>query len=59
MAVPKRKTSKARKNRRRSQWKMKKTHLVECPRCLELKIPHRACMNCGFYKDRTVVHIER
>ncbi len=58
MAVPKRKTSKARRNQRRSQKKMKKMHLVECPRCLELKIPHRACMKCGFYKDRNVVSIE-
>ncbi len=58
MAVPKRRTSKARRNRRRAHWKIKKTHLIECPRCMELKIPHRVCMKCGYYKDRNVVKIE-
>ncbi len=58
MAVPKRKTSKSRRNKRRAHWKMKSMHLVECPRCLEYKLPHRVCMKCGFYKDRNVVKIE-
>ena len=58
MAVPKRRTSKARKNRRRAHWKMKKIQLIECPQCFELRLPHRMCLNCGFYKDRTVVEIK-
>lgn len=58
MAVPKRRTSKARRNRRRAHWKMKEIQLTECPRCFELKLPHRVCMSCGFYKDRNVVKIE-
>ncbi len=58
MAVPKRRTSKARKNSRRAHWKMKEIQLVECPHCFELKLPHRVCLNCGFYKDRAVVEME-
>jgi large subunit ribosomal protein L32 len=38
MAVPKRKTSKARKNKRRSSvWKMSAPTLVKCDHCGELR----------------------
>ena len=44
MAVPKRKTSHARKNKRRSTvWKMEAPALVACPNCGEYKTPHRVC----------------
>ena len=56
MAVPKRRHSHSRKNKRRSEWlKIKQPGLVECPQCHELKMPHRACLNCGFYKGKSVV----
>ena len=56
MAVPKRKTSKARRDKRRSSvWKLDTPNLVKCPHCGELKKQHRLCGNCGFYKDREVV----
>ena len=43
MAVPKRKTSKARRDKRRANWKLAVPGLVACPQCGELKLPHRAC----------------
>lgn len=55
MAVPKRKTSKARKNKRRANWKLALPGLVKCPKCQEFKMPHRACKACGFYKDSEVI----
>lgn len=55
MAVPKRRQSHARKNKRRSQYKMKKRNFVECPKCHSPKLPHRVCPNCGNYKDTIVV----
>ncbi|MBO8159442.1 50S ribosomal protein L32 [Thermosyntropha sp.] len=56
MGVPKRKQSHSRKNKRRSEWrKIEKTALVECPQCHELKLPHRACLNCGYYKGKNVM----
>lgn len=58
MAVPKRRTSRARRDRRRANWKIKEVNLTECPRCFELKLPHRVCLNCGTYKNRNVVKIE-
>ena len=27
----------------------------ECSNCHELRLPHRACPHCGFYKDREVI----
>ncbi|MBS3970436.1 MAG: 50S ribosomal protein L32, partial [Clostridia bacterium] len=51
MGVPKRRQSKARVRARRAQWrKIDSLPLVECPKCRELKVPHRMCAACGFYK---------
>lgn len=55
MAVPKRRQSHARKNKRRSQFKMKTKSFIECPKCHSPKLPHRVCPNCGNYKDTVVV----
>lgn len=55
MAVPKRKMSKARKNARRSQWKLQPMALVRCPQCRHLKRPHHVCPNCGMYKGREAI----
>ncbi|MDR1409197.1 MAG: 50S ribosomal protein L32 [Oscillospiraceae bacterium] len=56
MAVPKRKTSKARRDRRRSSvWKLTAPTLEKCPKCGEYKRPHRVCTACGQYKGREVI----
>lgn len=55
MAVPKRKTSKARKRKRRTHWKLNTPNLMECPQCHEFKRPHRVCPSCGYYKGEEVV----
>ncbi|HZK43255.1 MAG TPA: 50S ribosomal protein L32 [Syntrophomonadaceae bacterium] len=56
MAVPKKRHSHSRTNKRRSQWrKINQPGLVECPQCRELSMPHRACLNCGYYKGRKVM----
>ncbi|MDR1563762.1 MAG: 50S ribosomal protein L32 [Oscillospiraceae bacterium] len=58
MAVPKRKTSIARKNKRRSSvWKLEAPTLVKCPNCSQYKRPHRICGECGFYNGREVVKV--
>ncbi len=58
MAVPKRKTSKARRDRRRAHWKIEAPRLAPCPQCHELKPAHRVCLNCGYYKNREAVKVE-
>lgn len=55
MAVPKKKTSKARRDKRRSShWKLETPNLSPCPKCGELRMSHRACTACGTYSDREV-----
>ena len=58
MAVPKNKTSKARRDKRRANWKLDVPNLVECPQCHELKMPHRVCPACGQYKGKEVIKVE-
>ncbi len=58
MAVPKRKMSKARRDRRRANWKLSVPGFVECPQCHEPRMPHRVCDECGFYKGQQVVSKE-
>ncbi len=59
MAVPKRKTSKARRDKRRSNlWKIEAPTLVKCDRCGEYKRAHRLCPACGYYNGREVIKVE-
>ena len=56
MAVPKRKSSHARKMKRRSNvWKLNAPALSKCPNCGEWKAPHRVCGQCGYYNGREVI----
>lgn len=58
MAVPKRKTSRARTHRRRAQWKGQPPTYSECPQCHQAKLPHIVCKNCGYYGGREAIGIE-
>ncbi len=59
MAVPKRKHSQARKNKRRSNvWKLDAPAFSRCTQCGDLKVPHRVCGSCGFYKGREVIKMD-
>jgi large subunit ribosomal protein L32 len=55
MAVPKRKTSKSRRDKRRTHWKLAARGIALCPHCQEAKFPHRVCPHCGYYKDSQVL----
>ena len=56
MAVPKRKVSKARRDKRRaSVWKLDMHAFSKCPNCGELKAPHKVCGNCGYYNGVQVI----
>ncbi len=58
MAVPKRRTSRSRKNKRRAHDHLAAPGRSTCPQCGEPKPPHRVCGHCGFYRDRTVIDTE-
>ena len=55
MAVPKRRTSKTRKSKRRSHMRLSLPGMVECSNCGETKLAHRVCKECGSYKGEEVV----
>ena len=55
MANPKRKWSKARTGKRRSQWKLTVPNLVRCPQCHTLKASYRVCKECGYYDGKEVL----
>lgn len=58
MAVPKRKTSKARRDKgRTSKERVKVTGFVECSQCHEMKLPHRVCRACGYYDGKAVLTV--
>lgn len=58
MAVPKKKTSQARRDQRRAHDALKGPRLVACPNCDQPHLPHRVCGNCGYYKGRTAIAVE-
>jgi large subunit ribosomal protein L32 len=58
MAVPKRKTSKSKRNKRRSHDGLAAPTLSTCPQCNAPKLPHRVCSSCGSYQGRTVIEID-
>ena len=59
MAVPKGKTSKARRYSRRAiNWKLSLPGIVKCPRCQKMKLAHRVCKHCGYYDGQQVVKVE-
>lgn len=55
MAVPKKKTSKSRRDMRRAHHALGAIHSGECPNCGVPKLPHHICNGCGYYKNRQVV----
>jgi large subunit ribosomal protein L32 len=58
MAVPKKRTSKQRKRKRRTHHKVDVPNLVACKNCGDPKLPHRVCPTCGTYKGEQVIEVE-
>lgn len=58
MAVPKRRTSKSRKLKRRTHHKAPVTALQPCPRCGDPRRPHRVCSSCGYYAGKKRVEVQ-
>jgi large subunit ribosomal protein L32 len=58
MAVPKGKTSRMKKYKRRTHDALGAPARSVCPQCRTPKAPHRICPNCGTYRGREVVQTE-
>lgn len=55
MAVPKRRTSRARRGNRRLHLKIEAVQLVKCTNCGTKIRPHHVCSSCGFYRGKQVI----
>ncbi|MCX7918710.1 MAG: 50S ribosomal protein L32 [bacterium] len=55
MPVPKRRTSKSRRDKRRTHYKLNQPGISVCPKCKQPKPPHRVCPHCGEYKGRKII----
>ena len=59
MAVPKKKVSKARRDKRRSNvWKLDLPGMAKCPKCGEFNLAHRVCRACGTYDGKEIIKTE-
>ncbi len=58
MAVPKRRTSVTKKNKRRAHDALTAPQTVSCPECGEATMRHRACPHCGVYRGRKIIEVE-
>jgi large subunit ribosomal protein L32 len=55
MAVPKKKTSKSRRDMRRAHDGLVSAVAVVCPNCKKPHLPHQVCLFCGQYKNHQVI----
>ena len=55
---PKNRTSRARRNKRRANYKLATPNLAKCSKCGAWILPHRVCPECGTYNQRQVVTVE-
>lgn len=58
MALPKRRHSSARRDKRKSQWKLSAPAASKCSNCGAVKRPHYVCGQCGYYRDEEFLVIE-
>lgn len=55
MPVPKRKVSRARRDKRQANKGIKPQAVAACLNCANPILPHQACEHCGFYKGKKVL----
>lgn len=58
MAVPKRRSTSTRRDKRRSHDALNATAPATCKKCGEPKLAHRVCPNCGSYRGEEVIEVE-
>lgn len=58
MALPKKKTSRSRQRKRRSQDRIYLPSLDYCPQCHSLKLAHHVCPTCGKYRERQETEVK-
>ncbi len=59
MALPKRKISKARRDKKKTHKKLIICSLSKCKHCGRMRKPHAVCPYCGYYKGKQVIEIKQ
>ena len=57
MAVPKRRISSTRRDKRRAHDALNATAPSTCSSCKQPKLPHRVCPHCGTYNGQEIIQI--
>ncbi len=57
MAVPKRKTSKSRRNQRRSHHRISPVNIIEDKKSGEYKLSHHVDLKSGYYNGKKILDI--
>lgn len=58
MPVPKKKTSRSNRDKRRTHKKLHPVTFVSCAQCGEPRLPHHACTKCGYYRQGVEVPVK-
>jgi large subunit ribosomal protein L32 len=58
MPNPKRRHSRARRDRRRTHDSLDVMSASTCPNCGASRMPHRVCPACGFYRGKQALRVE-
>lgn len=58
MAVPRNRSSNARKGSRRAHDMKKTLNFKNCSNCNSLSLSHRICASCGHYNNKPVAQVE-
>lgn len=58
MAVPKKRTSKSKRDMRRSHHSITPHNGIVCSNCGEPVLRHRVCTSCGYYRGKQYLQVE-
>ncbi|MBU0983015.1 MAG: 50S ribosomal protein L32 [candidate division Zixibacteria bacterium] len=58
MALPKRRHSRTRGRKRRTNWKLTAPNVVKCSNCGQARLNHHICPSCGQYDGRQVITVQ-
>ena len=58
MAVPKKRTTRSKRGKRRSHHAHSPLNLIRCPKCKTYTLSHQMCPACGIYAGRIVVDVQ-
>lgn len=59
MALPRKKISRSKRDKRRTHDKLSLPALSKCSHCGQPKLSHRVCPHCGYYGGEMIIEVEK